>query len=380
MLLNIFLGLIAFILWVIIGFPLSFIILSKLKNQPVYDNNTDYQPSVDIVVAAYNEAHNLPTKIESTQAQNYPGDKWRLIIASDGSSDNTKEVVASYKDDRIIFLDLERQGKISVLNEAMNHLKNDIVIYSDADISWHPDLIAEIIKPLSNDKIATVGGKIVVKTATKSVGLGDKVYRLYENMLRSAENKLLATVSADGGIFAIRKKYVCGIPAGVSDDFYISTHPACFGKSLYFQDSAIVYDEALVKPKKQFTRRVRLTVQGLTSVWRRRELLHPRKAWYAYSLFNHKVLRRLIPPAILLLLPINLLLMFSYKLLLITALIQLGVYSIALIGFLDKNKNLPNVCYLLTNLVVNFIAGSWAIIKFLKGDRIQFWDPSTNRS
>ena len=92
-------------------------------------------PSVSLLIAAHNEQAVIEQRILNALAMDYPADKLEIVIASDGSDDRTVEIVRSYGD-RVRLLDFaERRGKSATLNAAMQQLRGDIVLLSDANTS-----------------------------------------------------------------------------------------------------------------------------------------------------------------------------------------------------------------------------------------------------
>jgi cellulose synthase/poly-beta-1,6-N-acetylglucosamine synthase-like glycosyltransferase len=123
-----------FVLYVYIAYPillwaLQAVFRSSPAKQPV-------EPSVSLLVAAYNEARVIGEKISNSLALNYPADKLEVVIASDGSTDRTAEIVrslAAREPGRIRLLNFEKnRGKMQVLNDAIPQLRSDIVAFSDA--------------------------------------------------------------------------------------------------------------------------------------------------------------------------------------------------------------------------------------------------------
>src|SRR5262245_15192339 len=77
-------------------------------------------PTVTMLVAAHNEAGVIREKIANCLALNYPRDRFRVVIASDGSQDGTNEIVAACQDPRIQLIAYpQRRGKIATLNATI---------------------------------------------------------------------------------------------------------------------------------------------------------------------------------------------------------------------------------------------------------------------
>src|SRR5271168_4340854 len=123
---------IGFAVYVYIGYP---ILLWGL--QAVFGSSPRQQsvePSVSLLVAAYNEAAVIAEKIRNSLALNYPIEKLEIVVASDGSKDATAEIVNSFVADtngeRVRLLNYtQNRGKMAVLNDAVRELRGDIVAF-----------------------------------------------------------------------------------------------------------------------------------------------------------------------------------------------------------------------------------------------------------
>ena len=84
-----------------------------------------------IVIPTYNRAAFLPKAIESVMAQTYTD--WELIIVDDGSTDNTRGVVAQYNDERITYIYQENNERSAARNNGIAHAKGEYVCFMDSD-------------------------------------------------------------------------------------------------------------------------------------------------------------------------------------------------------------------------------------------------------
>src|SRR3954465_7846131 len=101
-------------------------------------SETDDLPGVSIVIAARNEARRLPARIENLLASEYPADRLQIIVASDGSTDDTVDALPPYRA-RIELLLLPPAGKASALNAAVAHARRRILVFADARQRFAPD-------------------------------------------------------------------------------------------------------------------------------------------------------------------------------------------------------------------------------------------------
>lgn len=105
-------------------------------------------PLVSIVIPAYNQAEYLPQAIESVLAQDYP--KIELIVLDDGSTDNTRDILASYGD-RIVAGSHSNCGQAATLNRGWSRAQGDILGYLSADDFLLPGAIGRSVATLRGD-------------------------------------------------------------------------------------------------------------------------------------------------------------------------------------------------------------------------------------
>ncbi len=108
---------------------------------PIPLHTNDSNPLVSIIMPAYNAAEYIAEAIESVLIQNYRN--FELIIVDDGSTDNTKDIIAGFKDEKIKYFYKENAGTASARNLAMKESKGDFLITLDADDMITPDFIAK---------------------------------------------------------------------------------------------------------------------------------------------------------------------------------------------------------------------------------------------
>ncbi len=109
------------------------------NRQDVYYGSS--MPLVSIIMPAYNSADYIGQAIESVLAQDYQN--FELIITDDGSTDNTKEVIQRYNDERIRCLYQENNGVSSARNLAIRESKGQYIMPLDADDMMTSDFITK---------------------------------------------------------------------------------------------------------------------------------------------------------------------------------------------------------------------------------------------
>lgn len=363
-------------LYAVLGYPLLLSVLAVFYRKPVYAQPENL--GVSVIVAAHNEEAHIEGKISSILQQGHSS-RLQVIIASDGSSDQTVHKARACADGRVQVLDLPRIGKTAVLNEAVTHAQNDVLVFTDADNLWQDGCLEQLLRPFSDPGVGCTAGNMQILKAGKALGIGDRIYRFYESWLRSAENRCGCMVSADGALLALRRELYQPIPANVNDDFFISTCAPALQKKIVYVEQARVLDEGVDETGKQFRRRIRVTVGGLNSLAARKELFNPfRHGLYSLALFSHKLIRRLSPLFLLALLLSNAFLLqrgLGYELFFY---LQLAGYVLAVSG-LAGGRYQPRVVRLAGFFLVTQAGMLAGCLEFVLGKKYSQWNPQQNR-
>ena len=120
---------------------------------------------ISVCMATYNGEKFLREQIDSILKQ--LGENDELIISDDGSTDNTLNIINSYDDKRIIFLNCNKQCYTKNFENALSHSKGDYIFLADQDDVWLPGKVDACLKALENfDFIVT---DAIVVDESKSV-------------------------------------------------------------------------------------------------------------------------------------------------------------------------------------------------------------------
>ncbi len=289
---TVFWGSLGLILYSYVGFPILVVLRGLLRQRPV--RMADIAPSVSLVIAAYNEESRIADRINNALALEYPREQLEIVIASDGSTDKTNEIVASFADTGVRFLPLQRQGKIPVLNTAVAETTGEILLFSDATTMFAPDALRILVRSFADPEVGAVGGRQLYVTGNASGGasIGERLYWNFDRLLKLSQSKSGSMIAAGGAMYALRRELFRPIPVGVLDDHVISTLAIAQGYRLVFEPNALAYQTIAANDTAEFRRKVRVIVQGLYTLWTQRELFNPlRYGFYSVQLFSHKLLR-----------------------------------------------------------------------------------------
>lgn len=370
-----------------VGYPLVLFLLHSFK--PTHRDSASlalpHSFSVTVLIAAYNEQASILHKLQTvlTAADNSP---WpvAVIVGDDGSTDATALLAESIDDPRLTVVRCPRGGKASVLNRIIEIAQGDIVVLTDADPLFLPDTIDAIIRPFADPAVGAVAGAVAVNRASdgkRRLAQFDSLFRVYESSLRTAESRLIGCSSADGGLFAIRRRLFPVVPGDVTDDFYISTAAVAAGQRIVFEPAARVVEESIAGSRRNFRRRVRITVRGMTGLWRRRRLMNPLvTGGYAIGLIGHKLLRRLAPLFLVALWPLSLMAAVEAQGLAVWlwAAMCSGLSLLVLCGLagLAEGIGWPRPVRMLHGLALHLAGQLTGVWQFATGRRYSQWTPA----
>ena len=254
-------------------------------------------PSVSLVIPAHNEEPVIAAKIANCLSLDYPRDRLEIVIVSDGSTDRTVEEarrVAAVPARIVEFA--ERRGKTAVLNEVIPALHGEIVVQTDANSSLLPDAILEIVRPFADPSTGCVVGQLALTNVEDPrVSAGEGLYWSYETRLKMAESRLGVLITANGGIYALRRSLFEPLPLHIAGDAADPLLIASKGYRVRFQPKAIAREKAAESLREEFNRKVRIMTQGFSAYVYVRGMLVPPRPRMALALFSHKFLRWLLP-------------------------------------------------------------------------------------
>lgn len=373
--------------WVSVGliaytyflFPLLIVVRGWLRPRPFTAGDTE--ADLAILLAAYNEQESIGGCIESLLNLDYPKERMRIVVASDGSTDRTEDIVRQYADRGVQLMVGPRRGKIETLNETVPALQGEVLVFTDANIHFRRDALRALVRPFADPAVGGVAGNpIYVRDLQQSLTAdGECAYWGFERVMRMCQGAAGHVTSANGAIYALRRHLFRPVPRGASDDFVISTQVIAQGHRLVYTDTARALELVPIKAKTEFSRKVRLVTVGLYSVWVMRGLLNPfRHGFYAWQVAWQKVLRRLMVIPLILLLLISPWLWVLGPFYRCCVVGQAAFYTLALLGLALRDTR-PGGSKILTLpffFCMANVAALVAVINLVRGKRFEVWTPT----
>lgn len=147
----------------------------------------DYSQKVSIILPTYNRADLIGSAIESVINQTYSN--WELIVWDDGSTDNTRQVGESYKDDRIRYFWDKNHGAAYARNRAADIARGQYLAFLDSDDQWLPsmlDIQVSILEKYGNIDVLFANYRNITRDKNRP-----SVFKLYQNILSMMDVELL---------------------------------------------------------------------------------------------------------------------------------------------------------------------------------------------
>ena len=282
------------IILVTVGYPIFLALAGPLRRQRRRLDDT--QPTVSLIIAAYNEERCLARKLDNTLALDYPREHLEIIVASDGSTDRTAEIAQSFSDRGVRLRDFSRSGKTGVQNHAVRTAKGEILVFSDANGFYRPDAIRKLVRNFADPAVACVSGQLVYTADRQSAGDCERSYWHYEKFMKRRESDLSSLVGANGSIYAVRRADYVEIDNDLISDLVEPLALVQCMRRVVYEPEAVSVEEASTAYTVEFRRKVRILTRSMKGLLHMRALLNPfRYGIFSFQLLMHKVLRYLVP-------------------------------------------------------------------------------------
>ena len=313
-------------------------------------------PTMTLMICAYNEEDVVAEKMANTLALDYPKDKLRIMWVTDGSNDNTNELLSAYPEVDIVFSP-ERKGKTAALKHGLRELKTRYVAFTDANTMINKTALREIARQFLDPTVGCVSGekRVAARQTGEMAAEGEGLYWRYESTLKRWDSELYSAMGAAGELYAIDPTLCQEVPdEALLDDFMMSMLIVDKGKRIAYTPDAYAQEYGSANIHEESKRKRRIAAGGLQSIWWLRHMLNPfHHPLVAFQYISHRVLRWSLTPVamvMLILTNIALVLMGSGTLYTIILMLQALFYLMALAGWImslngRKNKLLYTAYY-----------------------------------
>ncbi|MEO6324584.1 MAG: glycosyltransferase [Thermoanaerobaculia bacterium] len=255
-------------------------------------------PTLTVLVTVRNEEAAIGRRLDNILACDYPRDRLQVIVASDGSTDGTDEIVRSLRDARVVlFTPPAPGGKTRAQNQALAAASGDVVVFTDAGTTFAVDCLVRLVEPFADSLVGAVDGHVLFSTAAGNiVSENQGLYWSYELEVRKAETELGILAVASGACLAVRRELLRPMPESTGEDCYLPLDVVRQKHRVVHCPGAVAHERMEHEGAREFGARCRMTLRGWQGTWMFPELLDPfRNPGHAFGLWSHKLLRWLSP-------------------------------------------------------------------------------------
>jgi len=340
-----------FIAYVYVGYALLLMLWVRLRRRPAHRGRlavssrseptgdkpwnrdghpgTAALPRVSIVIAARNEGRRLRTRIANLLALDYPADRRQIIVASDGSTDDTRAALAAFGS-QVELVEIPPAGKAAALNAGVMQAHGDILVFADARQTFAADALLALVARFEDPRVGGVSGELILgaesaagrrsnrdrrtsnaewlaqeqragdRRLSSTVSDGVGFYWKYEKQLRRLESEVGSMLGATGAIYALRRTLWRALPPGtLLDDVLAPMRAVLSGSRVVFEPAARAYDVTVADADAESRRKIRTLAGNVQILWFEPRLLVPvlNPVWLQYA--SHKIGRLLVPYAML---------------------------------------------------------------------------------
>jgi len=344
------------------GYPLWLYLRARGRIRPV--RPAPIFPLVSVVVAAYNEEQVLPAKLQNLTTLNYPEDRFEVVVVSDGSRDATNRILEAHQQRNVrAILVPEHEGKASALNRGIRAARGEIIVFTDARQILERDAVHRLVENFADSSVGCASGELMLGVpGAAAAGDGVAQYWALEKKIRQWEGVRGSAIGATGALYAVRKELVVPLPpATILDDVFIPLHVVRQGSRVIFEPGARGWDQLNPSLKREF-------LTGNYQLLRLAPWVLTRANPVRVEFVSHKILRLLVPFALLAILASSILLPGTFYEICLG--LQLAFYGLGGLGLGNRRAGyvgrLAKVA--LTFLVLNG-AAVVALVNFLTGKK-----------
>lgn len=285
--------------WQFLGYPLFMALIYKKRKRRLSDKDYSHQPFISVIVPAYNEEQVIKRRIENLLSQDYPKDKFEIIIVDSSSTDYTLKIAKDFEKNNSNVRVLEegvRKGKASAINLGKSYAKGEIILVTDANTIFEKNVLKEIAPHFRNPKIGAVGGRFILSNVESKLVRVSSFYWEIESLVRRGESALDSACLFHGEINAWRKDIVEADTSSLAEDLDMSIKIRRQGYKIVYESNAVAYEAGPITKREQIVQKKRATIGTIQSLFKHKRYLWLPKDKYSGLIFpSHKTLQILSP-------------------------------------------------------------------------------------
>jgi cellulose synthase/poly-beta-1,6-N-acetylglucosamine synthase-like glycosyltransferase len=272
------------LVWTHAGYPAFAALLARIAPRRV--RAEDVEPTVTVIVTAYNEEPVIARRIENLLALEYPKDKVRIVVTDDASTDRTREIARSFADVEVV--ENPKGGKVAAQDAAVRRTDSEVVAFTDANATWAPDALRRLVRPFADPDVAYVMGRLNLTSA--SGGNREGAYWRYEVWLRAQESILGSVTGGYGSIYALRRGDYIEVDPRFGHDLALPYRMVQRGRRAVYEPTAHAYERPTASNETEYRRKIRM-FEHCWLIVLRGKMLRRLGALYGLEIVSHRLLR-----------------------------------------------------------------------------------------
>jgi hypothetical protein len=250
------------------------------------------EPSVSLVIAAHREAPIIAAKVANARELDWPRERLEVIVACDGSPDDTPARARAAGAD--VVLELPWGGKVRAQDAAVERARGELLAFSDANALWETGALRALAAPFADDRVGYACGQVrfLNDGGTNQEGL----YWRYEMAIRARESQLQSVTAGNGAIYAVRPEAYLHVDPIMGHDLSLPFNMVKRGWRAVYAPAARAVEKMVPTVEGEFARKRRMMSHAWPIVLRG-GLLSPRgyPPLYALMVASHRLLRYATP-------------------------------------------------------------------------------------
>ena len=283
-----FWGALGALAWTHAGYPAAMGVLARLRPRPV--RRGEITPSVALVVSAHDEEDVIGRRVENLLELDYPPDELAIVVASDGSTDRTDEIVEEIaaREPRVRLLRCPREGKVAAQHRAVRETESDVLGFTDANTEWRQDALRKLVRNLADDEVGYVCGQLRLESPDGANLEG--LYWRYEVWVREQESRASSITAGNGAIYAVRREAYVEDDPKFGHDFGFPYLMEQHGRRAVYEPEAVAVEKPASEPEDEYGRKERTIARSWGHIVTGR-MFGPTRPLYLMELISHRVLR-----------------------------------------------------------------------------------------
>jgi hypothetical protein len=274
------------------GYPVLLAALARARGPRRENPPAAAEPHVSVIVAAHREADVIAAKVENALGLDWPRERLEVIVACDGSPDDTPARARAAGAD--VVLELPWGGKVRAQDAAVARARGELLAFSDANARWEPGALRALAARFADPGVGYACGQVrfVSEGGTNQEGL----YWRYEMAIRALESELCSVTAGNGAIYAVRPEAYVRVDPVMGHDLALPFNLVKRGWRAVYEPHARATEKMVPSIEGEFARKRRMMSHAWPIVLRG-GLLSPRgyPPLYALMVASHRLLRYATP-------------------------------------------------------------------------------------